>query len=160
MTHNELSASSLFRRLCWEEVDGYDEGMTLSEDWDFWIRLFLAGWQAHVIPESLFYYRLRKDSLIHSAKRDDFRNLCIYFYNKHRHLYQRHFWAIMQRYLCVLLAYPYKIQPRYIPYYIVLACKDQPMYRLLRFFYFWLLLPVYRVLKCIRDLIFPKRKHS
>ena len=45
-------------------MGGYDESMREGcEDWDFWLRLVEAGWQGTIIPEVLFYYRRRADSM-------------------------------------------------------------------------------------------------
>lgn len=60
---NQLHPASLFRRQCWEEIGGYRlntaEGM---EDWDFWIAIVSRDYEWRVVPEPLFFYRVRKGS--------------------------------------------------------------------------------------------------
>jgi hypothetical protein len=38
------------------------------EDWDFWISMHEQGAKAHVIPEELFYYRRKPQSMIDDAE--------------------------------------------------------------------------------------------
>jgi len=72
LTRNLCSASSLFRKRCWEEVGGYDERMKQGyEDWNFWIAVTKKGWRVEVIPEVLFYYRISKSSMVSAS--DDLR---------------------------------------------------------------------------------------
>jgi len=58
LVRNQACGGSLFRRRCWEDAGGYDEGMLDgSEDWDFWISVTSCGWRVHAIPEALYWYR-------------------------------------------------------------------------------------------------------
>lgn len=43
LQHNFVSTMSLFPRELAERLDGFDESLSLAEDWDFWIRAVLAG---------------------------------------------------------------------------------------------------------------------
>jgi len=66
--HNQIVASSLFRRKIWEKVGGYDEQMKLGyEDWDFWIRATKAGFSVTTVPIRLFNYRIHGDSMINNT---------------------------------------------------------------------------------------------
>jgi glycosyltransferase involved in cell wall biosynthesis len=63
LVRNQACGGSLFRRRCWEDAGGYDEGMRDgSEDWDFWISVTASGWRVHSIPEALYFYRNTPDS--------------------------------------------------------------------------------------------------
>ena len=58
VSRNNACVSSLFRRICWEEVGGYNIVMKDGyEDWDFWLSITEKGWSVGVIEEVLFYYR-------------------------------------------------------------------------------------------------------
>jgi GT2 family glycosyltransferase len=60
------------RRSTLLEADGWDESLTIAEDWDCWMRLILDGRAAGLVAEPLMEYRLRDESL--SAQRlDSFR---------------------------------------------------------------------------------------
>lgn len=59
------SCTALFRRDLLEEVGGYDESFPSYEDWDLYCSLLERGHRGEVLPESLFHYRIREDSLAH-----------------------------------------------------------------------------------------------
>ena len=63
---NMFHCSALFRRELWENVPGgYPVATVLGyEDWAFWIAAEeRVGIQAAVVPEQLFFYRIRPDSM-------------------------------------------------------------------------------------------------
>jgi glycosyltransferase involved in cell wall biosynthesis len=62
---NPLPTTSLFRRVCWEEVGGYPEERAVqsAEDWGFWIAIVGRGWRWVPVNEVLHRYRMRADSL-------------------------------------------------------------------------------------------------
>ena len=63
---NMFHCSALFRRELWESVPGgYPVATVLGyEDWAFWIAAEeRVGIQAAVVPEQLFFYRIRPDSM-------------------------------------------------------------------------------------------------
>jgi hypothetical protein len=70
---NHLSYCSLFRREAWEAVGGYNPHMALGyEDWDFWIGCGERGFTAKRIPEPLFFYRVKPESMYTHAKANHF----------------------------------------------------------------------------------------
>src|SRR6185436_9861558 len=71
LTENRAMVSALFRKEAWSQVGGYFEGFSLPgfEDWDLWISLVEAGWGCKVIPEVLFEYRVRLNSMYQNALR-------------------------------------------------------------------------------------------
>ena len=55
---NKIECCILVPKVFWCRVGGYDETMQLGlEDWDFNIRLGLAGGEGLCLPEPLFHYR-------------------------------------------------------------------------------------------------------
>lgn len=65
LNQNITVASTVFRKVDFIEIGGYDETMKLGyEDWEFWIRLLSRGGKIKVIDEPLFFYRKRNDSMI------------------------------------------------------------------------------------------------
>jgi glycosyltransferase involved in cell wall biosynthesis len=61
---NTVNGAALVRRAALEAVGGWDEGMVDGcEDWDFWISLVERGYRGEIIPEILFRYRRRPDSM-------------------------------------------------------------------------------------------------
>jgi glycosyltransferase involved in cell wall biosynthesis len=64
LARNTVNGAALVRRSAFEAVGGYDEKMRNGcEDWDFWLRLVEHGLHGVIIPEVLFYYRRRSDSM-------------------------------------------------------------------------------------------------
>ncbi|OBQ55400.1 glycosyltransferase family 2 protein [Tamlana sp. s12] len=85
---NQLIATSLYRKKCWEEVGGYDENMkTGFEDWEFWIAITKRGWNYKIIPDFLFYYRKSKKSMLVDTINNHFETSKHYIIKKHRELY-------------------------------------------------------------------------
>jgi glycosyltransferase involved in cell wall biosynthesis len=61
---NTVNGAALLRREIFDGVGGFDESMVDGcEDWEFWIRVVRAGHQGVIIPEFLFRYRRRADSM-------------------------------------------------------------------------------------------------
>lgn len=83
---NNASASLLFRKRSWEEVNGYDKKMNKGfEDWEFTIAVGKKGWSIFVIPEILFNYRNIPNSRNKMA-RTNYPKLRAYVYKKHKDL--------------------------------------------------------------------------
>ena len=61
---NTINGAALLRRGAFDRVGGFDESMIDGcEDWEFWIRVVDAGYHGVIIPEFLFRYRRRADSM-------------------------------------------------------------------------------------------------
>lgn len=91
LRYNNCVACALIRKEVWKQNQGYDERMKEGfEDWEFWINTTKKGWRVFVIPEPLFYYRIKKKSMVTDTvtKRPE-----IYFFiiNKHRDVYDRYY---------------------------------------------------------------------
>lgn len=92
MFENKLIASSLYRRKCWEEVDGYDESMKKGfEDWEFWLNVTKRGWEFQFVEEFLFYYRKAKKSMLVDTINYHAEINMEYIFRKHKELYTAHF---------------------------------------------------------------------
>ncbi|MFD2727408.1 glycosyltransferase family 2 protein [Hyunsoonleella rubra] len=85
---NQIVATSLFRKTCWEQVGGYDENMKNGfEDWEFWLSLTKNGWKYQVLDEFLFYYRRAKQSMVTDTINYHFEDIKAYIFKKHSDLY-------------------------------------------------------------------------
>lgn len=61
---NVIFCSALFRRADWEATGGYRPAMKFGwEDWDFWLSLVERGRGVHRLPETLFFYRVKDESM-------------------------------------------------------------------------------------------------
>jgi glycosyltransferase involved in cell wall biosynthesis len=85
---NQLIATSLYRKECWEIVGGYDESMNKGfEDWEFWINISKRDWNYEIIPEFLFYYRKSKQSMLTATIQNHAEEVKCYIFTKHKELY-------------------------------------------------------------------------
>lgn len=88
LLRNGALASSLFRKISWHDVNGYDEKMLQGyEDWDFNISIAKAGWNIFVIEEHLFHYRLKERSRNSTANLSYKYDLLTYIYLKHKDVF-------------------------------------------------------------------------
>ena len=64
LRENMVFCSAMFRRDLWARVGGYNISMKYGwEDWDFWLSLCDQEVRFVRIPEVLFHYRVREDSM-------------------------------------------------------------------------------------------------
>jgi hypothetical protein len=65
LVYNRAIVAAVFRREAWQRVGGYFGGFSSPgvEDWDFWLQLIDAGYEAGVVDAPLFEYRVRAGSM-------------------------------------------------------------------------------------------------
>ena len=83
---NYIDMCSMVRKEAWDDVHGLDEDRVLIgfEDWEFWLHISSTNWKFIFIPETLYDYRLRSDSVIAGAASDgNYRKVKEYIYRKH-----------------------------------------------------------------------------
>jgi glycosyltransferase involved in cell wall biosynthesis len=69
---NTVNGAALVRRSALEAVGGFDESMREGcEDWDIWISLVEQGFKGTILPEVLFNYRRRPESMSRAMMRGD-----------------------------------------------------------------------------------------
>lgn len=92
---NQIDACAVIRKQVWEDCGGYDPKIPEQlgyEDWDFWLSALEKQWQFYRIPEVLFEYRFRHDSMVSACNLpENRRKLVKYISNKHLRLYKAHF---------------------------------------------------------------------
>ncbi|CAC9976391.1 MULTISPECIES: glycosyltransferase family 2 protein [Flavobacterium] len=89
---NNTMASSLFRKQCWLDANGFDENMKKGyEDWEFWISVTKQSWQVHIIKEFLFNYRKKETSMLQTTNLLYEEENYQYVLNKHKDLYIKDF---------------------------------------------------------------------
>lgn len=57
------NACFLYRRDVYERLGGYAEDVFLAEDYDYWLRVLLSGYQMLALAETLYEYRRHERSL-------------------------------------------------------------------------------------------------
>lgn len=89
MRGNYIDACVVARKKAWEQASGYDKNISALADWDFHISAAEAGWKLKYVPEVLFDYRVRNDSMIKTYdQRDEYVD---YIVKKHSKLYRKSF---------------------------------------------------------------------
>ncbi|MDC0834410.1 glycosyltransferase [Geitlerinema sp. CS-897] len=105
---NYIDACAVVRKTLWEDCGGYDSDIPEKmgyEDWDLWLSAAERGWKFHHIPEVLFEYRFRRDSMVSRCNIPDNRQrLMHYLCTKHLTLYVTNFPSIFAKKDSELLA--------------------------------------------------------
>ncbi|MCI5223605.1 MAG: glycosyltransferase family 2 protein, partial [Candidatus Electrothrix sp. AR4] len=91
LLNNVIFCTAFFRRADWKEAGGFDPAMVYGwEDYDFWLSLIERGRQVKRIPEILFYYRIRSDSMLRSKEKKQKVAILTKIFHKHEGLYTKH----------------------------------------------------------------------
>ena len=108
IAYNFIDACAIFRKIVWEDCAGFDSCMPISgfEDWDFWLRAVEANWKFFHIPEILFDYRVRSDSMLQTCRLDPQKMEAL-----HRYVYAKH-WTAAQK--AILKAYGPQISTNHL----------------------------------------------
>ena len=98
LARNTVNGAAVVRRDAFEAVGGYDESMREGcEDWDLWLRLVERGFDGAIVPEVLFYYRRRSDSMSREMLDDTrYRRPLTTLISKHEQAYRTHLPAILE----------------------------------------------------------------
>jgi glycosyltransferase involved in cell wall biosynthesis len=87
---NLIFCSAFFRRADWLAVGGYKKEMIYGwEDYDFWLSLIGLGREVYKIPEPLFYYRARADSMVNAMHSEQYLYSARQIFKNHVELYQQ-----------------------------------------------------------------------
>ncbi|MCI5123775.1 MAG: glycosyltransferase family 2 protein [Candidatus Electrothrix sp. AR5] len=106
LLNNVIFCTSFFRRADWEDVGGFDPAMIYGwEDYDFWLSLIERGRQVKRIPEILFYYRIRSDSMLRSKEKKQKVAILVKIFHKHEALYKQHVDVLFDRLVDIKGAY-------------------------------------------------------
>jgi glycosyltransferase involved in cell wall biosynthesis len=85
---NVIFCSAFFRKRDWVAVNGYNPNMIYGwEDYDFWLSLIELGSEVVRIPETLFFYRKRSNSMIRTMSRDHMLYSYAQLFKNHPQLY-------------------------------------------------------------------------
>lgn len=66
---NQIHAGSMFKKEVWDKTAGYrkDANIHGHEDWEFWLQIIEQGFIWKVVPEALFKYRIRGNSMLRAT---------------------------------------------------------------------------------------------
>ena len=55
-TYNQVGACFLYKRAVYDRLGGYRTDLFCAEDYEYWLRIWVAGYRIYHIPESLYFY--------------------------------------------------------------------------------------------------------
>lgn len=85
-----IDACAVFRKQLWADCGGYDATLQSWNDWELWVHAATLGWRFHHLPEPLFNYRVRANSLGGSISRREVRKTLWTLLSKHGAFYRQH----------------------------------------------------------------------
>jgi glycosyltransferase involved in cell wall biosynthesis len=95
LVDNMIFCSGLFRKSDWETVGGYNSNLIYGwEDHDFWLSLIELGREVYRIPEVLFFYRQKADSMSRSMTAEHYIYSYTQLFYNHPQLYSQNIQAI------------------------------------------------------------------
>lgn len=99
---NLIFATAMFRKSDWDRVGGYNTNMRHGcEDWDFWLSLVELGRKVHRIPEVLFFYRIREQSMNVAMDREKRLEMHLQLMKNHPALFIEHARPLLRIYYAI-----------------------------------------------------------
>ena len=81
---NCIFCSAFYKKEDWKKVNGYDINMIYGlEDYEFWISLLKNKNTVKKLPQTLFYYRVKENSMLTSLKSERINKMFNYISKKH-----------------------------------------------------------------------------
>ncbi|MGO4876831.1 glycosyltransferase family 2 protein [Pedobacter psychrotolerans] len=92
---NYIDACAAFKKEVWINNGGYDDKMPYQgvEDWEFWLNSYFNGFRFFFIDETLFEYRILKNSMIVEVFTQNRYEQC------HQYIFNKHFTKIKENLL-------------------------------------------------------------
>lgn len=84
-----IDACAVFRKQLWADCGGYDTNLLSWNDWELWVHAAKVGWKFHHLPEALFDYRVRANSLGSGISRREIRKTLWTLLSKHGAFYRQ-----------------------------------------------------------------------
>ncbi|MFV0140396.1 glycosyltransferase family 2 protein [Empedobacter falsenii] len=81
---NPIFCSAFYRKSSWRIVGGYDINMIYGlEDWEFWLSILNYQSKVFKIPKTLFFYRVKQQSMITELTLEKKNKMLYYIEKKH-----------------------------------------------------------------------------
>ncbi|CAM3673278.1 glycosyltransferase family 2 protein [Flavobacterium chungbukense] len=94
LASNQLVVTSLFRKIDFDRVEGFNENMKDGlEDWDFWISILKNGGKVERCEQAVFFYRILKKSRNSEMAKVNMFKLRLQMWENHKELYSKYFVA-------------------------------------------------------------------
>ncbi len=97
LVSNIIYSNAFFLKKDWERVNGYNPNMKYGwEDWDFWLSIIELGREVVCIPEVLFYYRIRNNSMHRGMTTEQMIEMRTQVFYNHKDLYLKNIKIIFE----------------------------------------------------------------
>ena len=95
---NYIDACAIIQKAAWIDVDGFNEDRKIMgiADWDFWLKLYKAGWLFEFINKPLYHYRIRKGSMASVEADSSLAKLKLY--EMHADLISKQYFALYKQF--------------------------------------------------------------
>jgi glycosyltransferase involved in cell wall biosynthesis len=89
---NMIFCTALFRRSDFDAAGGYNLNMNFGwEDWNLWIAILKKGGDVIKIPEVLFYYRIKEQSMLTSLQGSRKQKMFMQLYLNHQDFFDKYY---------------------------------------------------------------------
>lgn len=109
---NQIVVTSLFRRVDFDRVGGFNENMKIGfEDWDFWISVLKDGGRVECAAMAVFHYRILKKSRNSETANVNMPKLRFQMWKNHKELFSKYYIAptSYSEYQSVILSAEYRL---------------------------------------------------
>jgi glycosyltransferase involved in cell wall biosynthesis len=98
LINNCIFCSSVYPKSSWQQIGGYDIHFKKGyEDWEFWLRMLDKNSQVYQIPEVLFFYRIRPNSMLATMQDTDIENARTVIFDRIPEIYKEHFGSYVKQ---------------------------------------------------------------
>ena len=107
---NHIVCTAMYRRIDYNQTDGYNPNLKGWEDWDFWLCLLKPDDVVYRIDDFLFYYRIKKSSRNVIADKS-ISQIRRQIWENHKHLYSETYMdpTMCEEYRKVVDSYEYRV---------------------------------------------------
>jgi len=98
LINNCIFCSAVYRKVSWQQIGGYSTNFKKGyEDWDFWLRMLDKNLEVYQIPNILFFYRIRPNSMLVTMHDVDIENARSIIFNRMSEQYHEHFGSYIKQ---------------------------------------------------------------
>jgi len=98
LINNCIFCSSVYRKSSWQQIGGYNIDFKKGyEDWEFWLRMLDKNSQVYQIPDVLFFYRIRLNSMLVTMQDTDIENARTVIFDRIPAVYKEHFGSYIKQ---------------------------------------------------------------
>ena len=98
LINNCIFCSSVYKKSAWQQVGGYNTDLKKGyEDWEFWLRLLDKNSKVYQIPDVLFFYRIRPNSMLVTMQDTDIEHVRTIIFDRISTEYKENFGSYIKQ---------------------------------------------------------------